>query len=274
MDTFVTKLRLKPSGVTKPRVAAELRDSDTFVHILAVQARLVRGPAMHVRPNVSCGALLLAALIGSAPTVRAADIVGRVALSGEAVAGAVVSIENVTEAAVADGRTVVIDHRDLSFVPHVLVVRAGTTVRFENSDGMPCRIYSISPAGLFVLRSQGQPATVTFDRPGVIEVRCADHDRLYAYVVIKGNGYFASTDASGTFEISNVPPGRYTLQAWYEGKVLKQTTVHVGAGRLTVDFVAERPAREAGAGQRLDRMSPTRAPGRIVESFRRFLRRH
>lgn len=229
---------------------------------------------MSARRHGFCGGLLLALLIGFAPPARAADIVGRVALSGQAVADAVVSIENVTQPAVADGTTVVIDHRDLSFVPHVLAVRAGTTVRFENSDGMPCRIYSISPAGLFVLRSHGKPATVTFDRPGVIEVRCADHDRLHAYVVIKGNGYFAVTGASGTFEISNVPPGRYTLQAWYEGKVLKQTTVDVSTGRLTVDFVAGPPAREAGAGQMPDRRSATRAPSDIVDSFWRFLWRH
>lgn len=181
-------------------------------------------------------------LMALSPRALAGEIVGRVVLSREPAADVVVSIDGLKLEGPPDAGTYIIDHLNLNFVPHVLAVRAGSTVQFRNSDGMPCRIYSISSAGVFVLgRRDGGPTTVTFDRPGVIEVRCANHARQYAYVVVTENPYFSVTNAEGRYEIQNVPPGRYTLQAWYEGKVLKNKTIHLRAEKLTIDFQAPRP---------------------------------
>lgn len=192
--------------------------------------------------------------------VYAAEIVGKVSFSGEAVADVVVSIEGVKVEGFTEKAIYVVDHHNLSFVPHVLVVRTGTAVRFENSDGMPCRIYSISPAGNFVLRRQdGKPMTINFEHAGVIELRCADHGRLYAFVVVKENPFFALTDITGQYEIFNVPPGRYTLQAWYEGHVIKARTVKVDAEKLTVDFKTQRPQRRVQGRQAFQLISPVMA---------------
>ncbi len=205
--------------------------------------------------------MVLGALLASsqtAQTASAADIAGKVVLSGKPAGEVVVSIEGLRVEGAAEPIVYVIDHRNLNFVPHVLVVRVGSTVQFKNSDGMPCRIYSISPAGVFVLgRQDGKPMTVTFDRTGVIEVRCADHGRIYAYVVIKENSFFALTDGKGLYEISNVPPGRYTLQVWYEGAVAKSRTITVGTKRLHVDFRASRPQTKAREGREGKVLDPT-----------------
>lgn len=185
---------------------------------------------------------LLVALSGFPLTAPTAEITGKVVLSGATLANVVVSIEGLKAGGPGDSQVFIVDHRDLDFVPHVLVVRAGSTVEFKNSDGMPCRVYSISPAGAFVLRRrEGQPMTVTFDRPGVVEVRCADHGRIYAYIVVKENPYFALTDPQGRYDISSVPPGEYTLQAWYENQVVKSRTIKVRGERVTADFNAPRP---------------------------------
>lgn len=82
---------------------------------------------------------------------------------------------------------------------------------------------------------------VTFDRPGVIEIRCADHPRIRAFLVVKENPYFAVTDAQGRFRISDLPQGRYKLQAWYEGVTLKNKTIHVRTEKTTVNIRASRP---------------------------------
>ncbi|MBI3949715.1 MAG: carboxypeptidase-like regulatory domain-containing protein [Acidobacteria bacterium] len=209
-----------------------------------------------------------AALLTLSSVVPAAELVGNVVFSGEAVADAVISIEGVKLEGQPDATVYEIDHRDLNFVPHVLAVRTGSAVRFENSDGMPCRIYSTSSAGNFVLRRQdGKPMTITFDRAGVIQVRCADHGRMYAYVIVKENPYFALTDAKGQYEISNVPPGRYTLQVWYEGKVIKSKTIEVGTAKQTIDFKASRPQPNVRAGRVLDPISLTPAEDRVPGSI-------
>lgn len=194
--------------------------------------------------------LAITVVLAFSPAAPAAELVGTVVLSGEPVAEVVISIEGLKLEGRPERTVYVIDHRDLKFVPHVLVVRAGTAVRFESSDGMPCRVYSISPAGTFVLRQQGdKPLMVRFARPGVIEVRCAEHGQLRAYVVVKENPYFALTDARGRYQISNVPPGRYTLQAWYEGTVLKNRAIEVGEAKLKIDFQASRPRPKARTEQ-------------------------
>jgi hypothetical protein len=60
---------------------------------------------------------------------------------------------------------------------------------------------------------------------------------MNAYVGIVTNPYFAVTNAAGTFEIANVPPGMYTLQAWQEKYGFVTKTITVKAGAVTnVDF--------------------------------------
>lgn len=205
---------------------------------------------MNAKHLLNGAVLAFAAILSLSKAAPAAEITGRVLIAGKPTAAVVISIEGLKVEGAPDTTLYVIDHRDLNFVPHVLVVRAGTTVQFKNSDGMPCRIYSISPAGIFVLsRQDSKPVSVKFDRPAVIEIRCADHSRIHAYLIVKDNSYFALTDDKGNYRISDVPPGRYTLQAWYEGAPIKHRTVAVRAGKLTVDFRASRIQRKEIAGK-------------------------
>lgn len=186
--------------------------------------------------------VLVAAFPAAAPTLHASEIAGRVVLSGTPAADAIVSIEGLTLTGEPDATIRIVDHRNLDFVPHVLVVRPGAKVRFENSDRMPCHIYSISPAGTFALRAgDDPPATIAFDRPGVIVVRCADHSRIYAYIVVRENPFYAVTDGAGRYRLSGVPAGRYTLQAWYEGVVIETRSIEVAGGPVKADFTADRP---------------------------------
>ncbi len=177
-----------------------------------------------------------------------AEITGKVVLSGEPAADAVISVEGLNTDGSLDSAVHVVDHRDLDFVPHIVVARTGATVLFKNSDGMPCRLYSISPAGTFVMRRQeGKPMTIPLNRPGVIQLRCADHDRIHAYIVIKENPYFGVTDSKGEYKISGMPAGRHTLQLWYEGRVIKTKAVKVGDGKLSVDFQGSQRKMRADA---------------------------
>ena len=201
---------------------------------------------MNLKQQLRWAAVFAAFLALGSPALGS-EVGGKVLLSGKPVAEVVISIEGLKEEAPTDTTVYVVDHHNLDLVPHLLVIRPGTRVRFENSDGMPCHIYSTSPAGNFALRRQdGKPMTITFDQPGVIVVRCAEHGRIYAYIIIRENPYFALTDPKGRYKISNLPPGRYTLQAWYEGRVLETRAIEVGNKALKVDFKATRPEPSLG----------------------------
>ena len=60
---------------------------------------------------------------------------------------------------------------------------------------------------------------------GVMRLQCDIHSSMNAYWAGFDHPYFAVTDADGKFEISGVPPGKYTLVAWHEGyKVIREET--------------------------------------------------
>lgn len=75
-------------------------------------------------------------------------------------------------------KPVVLDQINLTFVPHVLPVVAGTTVAFPNSDEVRHNVFSPSPAKRFNLGTypRGVVRTVTFDKPGDVALLCNVHE--------------------------------------------------------------------------------------------------
>lgn len=56
-----------------------------------------------------------------------------------------------------------------------------------------------------------------FHGKGVMPYQCDIHSHMNGYWAGFHHPYFALTDAEGRFELSGVPPGKYTLVAWHEG---------------------------------------------------------
>lgn len=46
---------------------------------------------------------------------------------------------------------------------------------------------------------------------------------MSAYVVVVEHPYYAGTDAAGRFELTDIPPGTYTLKLWHEGVAVART---------------------------------------------------
>lgn len=141
------------------------------------------------------------------------------------------------------GAKVIIDQRNLTFIPHVLPILVGTTVHFPNNDKVDHNVFSLSRAKKFSLGSYepGEIKTVLFDKPGLVELRCDVHAEMAAYILVMKNPYWAKTDEKGRFEIpdsddlknlgisgvEDLPPGKYFLKTWHEKLKSKRTTVIV-----------------------------------------------
>lgn len=161
---------------------------------------------------------LLAAL-AFAGTAGASEVIATVRDNlGQPVRDAVVSLLPLDRPAPPAGdASAVIDQRNLSFTPQVLVVQTGTRVTFPNSDNVRHQVYSFSPAKRFELKlyAGNHASTERFDQAGIVTLGCNIHDWMLGYVVVVDTPWFAKTGDDGQLTIINVPAGRYTLQLWH-----------------------------------------------------------
>jgi plastocyanin len=153
---------------------------------------------------------------------------------------AVVYFETAPRGAFEDreGTRVALDQRNETFVPHLLAVTAGTIVEFPNHDRTYHNVFSLSRAKRFDLGryAAGTSKSVRFDRPGVVRVFCDIHSHMNAFVLVFGHRFFAVTDDEDRFELRDVPPGSYTLSAWFEGAVRDQRAITVTGETRVVDL--------------------------------------
>ena len=131
----------------------------------------------------------------------------------------------------------VLDQRNLTFTPRVLVVRTGTLVEFPNNDRVFHNVFSFRDGRRFDLGLYpvGSMKRVLFDRPGLSRVFCNIHPNMAAYVMTVDTPYFARVGDSGAFTIGGVPPGSYTYHAWRPGAATELTgTWSSASGPLTI----------------------------------------
>ena len=178
-----------------------------------------------MRSTITLLCLSIALLIaGPATRVHAVGVTGNVTLPRGTAREAVVYLEGNTPAPPLTHA--VVDQRNKMFLPHVLVVTRGTTVRFPNDDTIFHNVFAYFQAKKFDLGMypRGTTKSITFDKAGLVVLLCNVHSDMSAYIMVVDTPYYAVTDAQGRFHMPNVPPGTYTLHAWHEsGAVLTQT---------------------------------------------------
>jgi plastocyanin len=155
---------------------------------------------------------------------------------------AVVMVEGPTVPAPANAPHATMSQQGTAFVPHTLVVAVGTTVDFPNHDPFLHNVNSASPTKKFDLGmyDQNESRSELFDKPGEVHVRCNVHPRMEGTIVVHTNPYAAVTDAEGSYVITGVPAGTYTLRAWADGARERQVPVTVqDAAVAPVNFQLE-----------------------------------
>jgi len=174
-------------------------------------------------------------------SVQARELV----IAGGRVANAVASIEGL-EADVG-AREYLLSNTGCRFDPPVLAASAGGILIVDNQDDVLHNTHlnfvrgsATRTVGNWALSNKG--ARITADRPlrraGEIDVECDAHPWMHATIKIFDHPYFGVTDGSGSFRVTDVPPGTHTLRLWHEvlGEREQQVTVEAG-GTATVEFV-------------------------------------
>jgi plastocyanin len=161
---------------------------------------------------------------------------------------AIVYLKGVGATAAGSSRSpVVLDQVACQYRPHVLAVQTGQIVRVQSQDpfmhNVNVRAMQNDPTNFAQQASPGTTPSrdLTFAAPEFFSVQCDVHPWMRAWIGVFDHPYFAVSDATGSFEIDNVPAGTFTLAVWQErlGELTQQITVADGKNR-SVTFTYSR----------------------------------
>jgi plastocyanin len=127
---------------------------------------------------------------------------------------------------------VVLDQKGCNYTPHVFGVRAGQPIEIVNSDAT---LHNVNAAATvnqgFNLGQpiQGMKNAKVLTAPEVmVRIKCDVHSWMNAYAGVLTHPYFAVTANGGAFELKDLPPGTYTIEAWHEKLGTQTQSVALG----------------------------------------------
>ena len=85
-------------------------------------------------------------------------------------------------------------------------------------------------------------------------MQCGFHPYMFSWGVVVKNPYFSISKEDGTFEISDVPPGEYTLTVWHAGmkKYLEKTVTVPSQEVVTKNFEYQAPKGRRSVHEMVD----------------------
>lgn len=116
-------------------------------------------------------------------------------------------------------KSVDLDNKNCVFTPHALFVRVGQKLNVINSDkvGHNCHGKLFNNEFNFMIPG-GETVEITLNEnekvPG--DVVCDIHPWMNAVMLVREDPYATITDASGNFEIQNIPAGEWQFQFWHK----------------------------------------------------------
>jgi plastocyanin len=141
----------------------------------------------------------------------------------------------------ARAEKVEMDQKGCVYIPRIVVVPAGGTVDFLNSDRLLHNIHATPSNNISFNRTQPKNRTIpiTFAKPEIVRIVCDLHPWMASFVVVAAHPFYAITGADGQFVFDNLRPGQYRLQIWHERLGTTSAQVTVGdpqPARVTVEM--------------------------------------
>ena len=137
----------------------------------------------------------------------------------------------------APAEPVTLDQQGCRYVPHVIGVQAGQPVEITNSDETMHNVHALPDVNRefnFAQAVKNKRDVRTFTAAEVmVPVKCDLHPWMRAYIGVVAHPYYAVTTNGGRFELKNLPPGTYTIEAWHEKAGTQTQQVTIGEKETT-----------------------------------------
>lgn len=114
---------------------------------------------------------------------------------------------------------VILNQIGCQYVPHVVAMMASQPLRVTNGDETNHNIHFLPKVNLEMNFSQpkkGMKKDLTLQVEDVFKAKCDVHPWMGCYIRVFDHPFFAVTGKDGTFEIKNLPAGKYSIEAWHE----------------------------------------------------------
>jgi hypothetical protein len=159
-----------------------------------------------------------------------------------ALGAAVVSVEGMKgeefSAALTPKRPVL--NTQCAFAPRIGLARQGQELEIRNQDPILHNTHIKHGKRTFLNVAQvpgGNPIVKRLKRSGLHTIRCDKHVFMEAYLHVFSHPFYALTNHTGTFRITDIPPGNHTIKVWHETLGVMEEVVKITAkGTVHVDF--------------------------------------
>jgi hypothetical protein len=151
----------------------------------------------------------------------------------------VVSIGGIKAGKPIPGGAVTVTNHNCEFIPHVAIGFKGSKITMKTDDPVLHTFdvhASVSGKELFHvgLHEKGSSVAKKLPKAGIMELSCYVHPWQRAYVYVFDHPYAAITDEKGKFAIKDIPPGKYTVEAWHEALGTKKIAdVKIESGKTS-----------------------------------------
>lgn len=127
--------------------------------------------------------------------------------------------------------TATVEQKGRRFLPDTVVIPVGSTVSFPNLDPIFHNVFSLSKPKSFDLGNypQNSSRSVTFMKPGIVQVHCHLHPNMAASIVVTPNRWSTKSSPTGEFTLKGIPPGTHTIVAWHKTAGFFRKTIRITA---------------------------------------------
>ena len=139
----------------------------------------------------------------------------------------------------APAKPALLDQVGCEYVPYVSGLQTNQKLLVRNSDPLLHNVHPTPTVAGNVEKNlaqlpKGKDLEFTFPKEEIfLRFKCDVHPWMFSYVGVLDHSFYSVSGDDGTFKIANLPPGKYTIEAYHRkgGKQTQEVTVDASGAK-------------------------------------------